>query len=155
MAALALNRNCLQTRMMTNRHRNRCLPTPVVFILIRELTSWCQHAVWCSRMLNTDINVSPNRTHLHHLVILVPVAVMYLSLHLYFYVYLSIYFWSLHIPSIWCQHWCCIGEGFRCTKRSWHPEKHHRSSFFILSSHIFPLSCFLMTTFQLNPSFSF
>ena len=29
--------------------RNRCLPTPVVFILIRALTSRCQHAVWCSR----------------------------------------------------------------------------------------------------------
>ena len=49
-------------RMMTNRHRNRCLPTPVVFILIRALTSRCQHAVWCSRILNTNINVSPNRT---------------------------------------------------------------------------------------------
>ena len=47
---------------MTNRHRNRCLPTPVVFILIRALTSRCQHAVWCSRILNTNINVSPNRT---------------------------------------------------------------------------------------------
>ena len=65
--------------MMTNRHRNRCLPTPVVFILIRELTSWCQHAVWCSRMLNTNINVSPNRTHLHHLFILVTPSPIHMS----------------------------------------------------------------------------
>ena len=106
LAALALNRNCLQTRMM----RNRCLPTPVVFILIRALTSRCQHAVWCSRILNTNINVSPNRTPSGDFG--ASSSDVFVFAFVYFYVYLSIYFWSLHIPSIWCQHWCCIGEGF-------------------------------------------
>ena len=108
LAALALNRNCLQTRMMTNRHRNRCLPTPVVFILIRALTSRCQHAVWCSRILNTNINVSPNRTPSGDF------GASSSDVFVFAFVFLCVfvYFWSLRITSIWCQHWCCIGEGF-------------------------------------------